>query len=618
MNEKTIKILLEEAALTPEQLVQVREEQKRSGTSLQITLDKIGLGEEKIVKILSEKFRIPMVDWSNVQINPEVLSIVPEEKARKYLVFPLSVERMERRQSRITLAMVDPLDLATLTEISFMTGCNVKPMIASESSILNAIKKYYGMVSEKIGSSEEKEPGGPMGIGLKPPVMGEEKASPIKGIEELRTLAKDLAESIESLEEKEEIIPAGPENQADKWLVQILTQAFKKGVSEVHLDPHERGLTARYRIDGILYNFGESPAGLKKAVISALKQRGQITVPTDKVPYQGDLILKLDSKEKVEFLVSMCPTFYGEKITLKTKRKATDLLDVTRLGFEENTLKMFLKLLDVPDGLILITSPLNGGKTTTFYAILQYLNRPHLNIVTLENMIEYAIMGINQSYLENPERIREKAFQLMDYHPDVFGIGEILNKEAARIALDLSSQTLVLATLTASDTASALLQFFSLVEPRTNWERSLVLDSINCIVSQRLVRQICPTCKEEIKPQGSASGFNNLTPDLSTASEIPNPGTLSGPSEKESHIPSFYKGKGCADCHQTGYKGLTGLFEIMRITREIKDMVLSEPLTGNLRKILRDLKMTTLEKSGMQKIKNGITSFEEIKRVLAW
>jgi type IV pilus assembly protein PilB len=617
MNEKTIKILLEEAALTPEQLAQVREEQRRSGTSLQITLDKIGLGEEKIVKILSEKFRIPMVDWSSVQINPEVLSIVPEEKARKYLVFPLSVERMERRQGRITLAMVDPLDLATLTEISFMTGCNIKPMIASESSILNAIKKYYGMVSEKIESPEEKESGGPMGVGLKSSIL-EEKASPIKGIEELRTLAKDLAGSIESLEEKEEVIPAGPENQADKWLVQILTQAFKKGVSEVHLDPHERGLTARYRIDGILYNFGESPPGLKKAVISALKQRGQIPAPTDKVPYQGDLILKLDSKEKVEFLVSMCPTFYGEKITLKTKKKATDLLDVTKLGFEENTLKMFLKLLDVPDGLILITSPLNGGKTTTFYAILQYLNRPHLNIVTLEDLIEYSIMGINQSYLENPEKIREKAFQLMDYHPDVFGIGEILNKEAARIALDLSSQTLVLATLTASDTASALLQFFSLVEPRTNWERSLVLDSINCIVSQRLVRQICPTCKEELKPQGNTPGFNKLTLGLSTSSEIPNPGIPPGPSEKESSMPSFYKGKGCADCHQTGYKGLTGLFEIMRITREIKDMVLSEPLTGNLRKILRDLKMTTLEKSGMQKIKNGITSFEEIKRVLAW
>jgi len=642
-----MKILLDEAVVTPEQLAQAREEQRKSGSSLEAALEKLGIGESKIISILSEKFRVPAVNWATVHIDPEALEVVPEEKARKYLVFPLSIERMERRQGKITLAMVDPSDLATINEIAFMTSCSVKPMMASEPAILNAIRQYYkteeaggpgGATAQEGGwtKAEEKKPGGPVVVGGK---SGASPAPPpLKGLDELHALAKDLIASVEYLEEREEIIPAGPENQADKWLTSTLTQALKRGAGTVHLDSHEKGLTARYWVDGILYNFGEAPAGLKKAVISALKQRGQITAPTDRIPYQGDLTLKLDSKEKVEFLVFIYPTFYGEKITLKLKHKAAHLPDVTQLGFEEGALKMFLKLLDVPDGLILITSPTGGGKTTTFYTVLQYLNKPHLNILTLENAITCSLPGINQSYLENPDAIREKAFQLMDYNPDMFGIGEILNGEGARTALDLSSETLVLATLAAPDTSAALLQFLSLVETPSQsslgkgrgQEASrgghtgaspmgdqredvpgegahpgvltlLALDSVNCITSQRLVRQICPTCKEELKPS-----FETL--DLLIRIGLP---------EKETGTLSLYKGKGCADCNQTGYRGLTGLFEIMRITREIRALVLAEPLAGSLRKNLRDLKMMTLERSGLQKIKNGITSVEEVKRVLA-
>jgi type IV pilus assembly protein PilB len=600
MNEKIIKTLLEEAIINKEQLARAQEEQQRSGNSLESILAKWGVTEEKIIKILSERFRVPMVDWSHIEINPEVLNILPEEKARKYTVFPLTIERMERRQSKITLAMADPSDLATINEIDFLTGCSVKPFIASESSILHAIKQYYRTGEDKIDgrkqkieSFEETEMDGQI-------PSGEEKASPIKGIEELRILGKDFTASIEYTEEREETISTGTETQADRWLNQILIQALKKGASEIHLDPYEKGLIARYRVETLLSNVGETPPGSKKAVISSLKQRGQITVPTDKMLYQGDITLSLDSR-RVEFLISICPSFYGEKVVLKPKTKALDLLELTQLGFGENTLKMYLKLLDVPDGLILITSPPGGGKTTTFYSTLQYLNKPHLNIITLESFVSCTLPGINQGYLENPETTRKKALQVLEYNPDVVGISEILNKEEAQTTLDLSAQTLVLTALTAFDSSSALLRLFSLMEPRSDQERDLILDSINCITAQRLVRQICPTCKDE---------YTTSPEDRDSLAQL-------GLFEKGVGEVFLYKGKGCKECDQTGYKGLTAFFEIMRVTREIRDLVFKEPLAANLKKALQDLKLTTLEKSALKKLRTGITTLEEVKRVMA-
>lgn len=624
MNEKIIKILLDEHIITAEKLSQAREEQSKSGDSLEVVLSRLGIPEQKIISFLSEKFRVPVVDWSHAQINSEVLDTVPEEKARKYRVFPLAIERTERRQGKITLAMADPSDFATINEIAFMTGCSVRPMVASESSILEAIRQYYG--AEEAGveplrlqgedsstKSEEKKSGASL-------VSTGERTSPIKGLEELRSLAKDLIASVEYVEEKEDTVPPGLETQSDKWLTHILTQAIKRGASDIHLDSYEKGLAVHYRIDNMLYGVEEPPSGLKRAILSALKQRGQITTPTERIPYQGDLTIKLDSKEKVEFLISIYPSFYGEKITLKFKNKASHLPGIAQLGFEENTLKMFLKPLDTPDGLILITSPISGGKTTTFYAALRYLNKPHLNILTLEKSVESSLEGINQAYLENSGTFKEKVSTLMEYDPDIFGIDEISNTEEARTALDLSSQTLVLATLTAPDTSSALLQFLSLLEtpeerkarmeglpsptllPRSSM---LALDSINCITSQRLVRQICPVCKEELK---HSSEILDLLAQMLIQM---------GLSEKEANMFSLYKGRGCVECNQTGYKGLIGLFEVMRVTREIRDAVLTEPLTGNLRTVLRDLKMMTLARSGLQKIKAGMTSLEEVKRVLA-
>jgi type IV pilus assembly protein PilB len=550
--------------ITEEQLKNALEMQKKEGGRLGSNLVKLGyISEDKLASFLSKQYGIPAINLSGDEIDPAVVKLIPSEVAQKYQIMPVM-----RTGATLTVAMIDPSNVFAIDDIKFMTGYNVEPVVATESALKAAINKYYDQTDamQTVMDSLKKE---------------------------------DILDEIAVEEEVEEQINIGELRQAVeeapvvKLVNFILADAISKGASDIHIEPYEKVFRVRYRIDGILYDVMQPPMRLRAALTSRLKIMAELDIAERRLPQDGRIKLKMKGKE-IDLRVSTLPTMFGEKVMMRILDKGSFILDLPKLGFESKALKDFQEAISAPYGMILVTGPTGCGKTTTLYAALNTLNKIEVNIMTAEDPVEMNFLGINQGQMKDDIGLNFAASlrSFLRQDPDIIMVGEIRDYETAEIAVKAAlTGHLVLSTLHTNDAPSTLNRLLNMgIEP------FLVASSILLIMSQRLVRKICQKCKEEEKfpPQALMNiGF----------------------SKEEAETIKCYKGKGCETCNNTGYKGRTAMYEVMPVTEEIRELILEGASAIEIKKTAVRLGMRTLRMSGLTKIKEGITSVEDVLRV---
>jgi type IV pilus assembly protein PilB len=563
------EILLQSKIITPEQLKEALEIQRREGGRLGQHLMKLGyVNEEQITQILSSQYGIPAVNLSKLEINPEITNLVPADVCQKYMVIPI-----QRVGATLTIAMVDPTNVFALDDIKFMTGLNVEPAVATEDGIKRAIEKYYGT------SWDDK---------LKT-VLGDVGTA----TGEIEVKADEEEIDIATLEKSSEDAPV------IRLVNLILLEAVQRGASDIHLEPYERDYRVRFRIDGVLYEVMNPPLKLKDAVASRIKILSQLDIAEKRLPQDGRIKIRMKGKsgaKELDIRVSVLPTLFGEKIVMRLLDKANLQLDMTRLGFEPSSLERFLKAISNPYGMVLVTGPTGSGKTNTLYSALGRLNTAEVNIITAEDPVEFDLHGINQVQMH--ERIglnfatALRSFLRQD--PNIIMVGEIRDFETAEIAIKAAlTGHLVLSTLHTNDAPSSVSRLLNMgIEP------FLVSTSLLLLGAQRLVRRICKRCKQPVTYPPEALidvGFS---------------------SEEVSNL-KLYKGAGCPDCNNTGYRGRIGVFEVMEVTDSIGEMILEGASTLELKHQAHEEGMITLRESGLIKVRQGLTTIEEVLRETA-
>ncbi|HNZ96170.1 MAG TPA: type IV-A pilus assembly ATPase PilB [Thermoanaerobaculia bacterium] len=560
-------LLVQSGKLTPQQLQQGLAAQKEKGGRLGSNLVRLGfLSEKELVEFLSQHFGVPAIDLNRVEIDESVVKIIPADVARKYTILPVT-----KVGAKLTIAMIDPTNVFAMDDIKFMTGYNVDPVVASESALRVAIDRYYGSTHAI----------------------------------ELKKVMEDLAEpadtSLEVLDEEEELdiesLTAESEEAPVVKLVNIiLTDAIKKGASDIHIEPYEKEYRVRYRIDGVLYEMTRPPLRLREAITSRMKILAKLDIAEKRLPQDGRIKIKTRIQDRVkdlDYRVSVLPTIFGEKIVLRLLDKDNLMLDMTRLGFEPESLQRFEQAILKPYGMVLVTGPTGSGKTNTLYSALSRINTSDVNIITAEDPVEFNLPGINQVQMKEQIGLNFatalRSFLRQD--PNIILVGEIRDFETAEVAIKAAmTGHLVLSTLHTNDAPSSINRLMNMgIEP------FLVATSVHMVVAQRLVRRVCTFCKEPI--------------------EVP-PAALieAGFSEREARTLKLFRGKGCERCNSTGYKGRTGLYEVMSIDDDIREMILSGASAIELRNKAIEHGMISLRGSGLEKIRNGMTSIEEVVR----
>jgi type IV pilus assembly protein PilB len=505
-------------------------------------------------------------------VDANVIKLIPMETAMKYQVLPLS-----RVGSSLTLAMVDPTNVFAMDDIKFMTGFNIEPVVASETAILEAIKKHYGSVEDQERKKELEDI--------------------VSFIDEGQTESVELEALDEESLNLAQLEKAAEEAPVIKLVNYILTDAVKRGASDIHMEPYEKEYRVRYRVDGMLQTIMNPPMKLRDAIISRVKIMSKLDISEKRLPQDGRIMIKFmkDGKRKqLDFRVSVLPTLHGEKIVMRLLDKENLRLDMTKLGFEPESLAKFQKAIFKPYGMVLVTGPTGSGKTTTLYSALNYLNKPGINIMTAEDPVEYNFLGMNQVQVKEEIGLTFasalRAF--LRQSPDIILVGEIRDFETAEIAVKAAlTGHLVLSTLHTNDAPSSISRLLNMgIEP------FLVSASVILIAAQRLSRKICPECREE--------------------ENIPVPALIQiGFSKEEAETVKCYKGRGCPACNNSGYKGRIALYEVMPVTTEIKEMVLEGASADELKKTAVRLGMKTLRMSGLTKVAQGMISMEEVMRV---
>ncbi len=570
MASKLGEMLLKEGIITPSQLEEALEYQRMHGGRLGSILIKLGFAtEEQVTSVLSRQYGYPFINLSKFEIPPKAKEWIPADIARKYMVVPV-----DRAGSTLTVAMADPTNLYAIEELRFITGMNIQPAVASESAILEALDKLYGSEHE-IQVKEEME------SIIQDEVLEEE----VEMVEEEETL------DIQSLSREAEQAPVV------RLVNLILTDAIKRGASDIHIEPYEKELRVRYRIDGILHKIMTPPYKMKDAIVSRIKILSKLNIAEKRLPQDGRIKLKVKrddgTKKDVDMRVSIVPTVYGEKVVIRILDRDQLKLNLEELGFEPESLEKFTRAIKKPWGMVLVTGPTGSGKTNTLYSALSTLNTPEVNIMTAEDPVEFNLYGINQVHIREDIGLTFaaalRAFLRQD--PNIILVGEIRDFETAEIAIKAAlTGHLVLSTLHTNDAASAITRLINMgIEP------FLVATSVILIVAQRLVRRLCNKCKTvaDVSPQVLIElGF---TP------------------EEAKNI-TVYKANGCSECNNTGYKGRIGLFEVLEVTEEIQDLILSGASAAEIRRKAIEQGMLTLRRSGLEKIKAGITSIEEVVR----
>jgi type IV pilus assembly protein PilB len=553
-------MLVKAALITREQLNQALQQQQTAGGRIGTNLVKLGfISEDDITSFLSRQYGVPSINLSHFDIDGTVIKLIPSEIAQKHQVIPIN-----RTGNILTVAMADPSNIFAIDDVKFMTGFKVEPVVAAETSIKNAINKYYdsaGLVEDIMKNFDDQN------------------------VEAL----KDDEDGINAAE----LGKAAEDAPVVKLVNLILTDAIKKSASDIHIEPYEKSFRVRYRIDGVLYDVMQPPLRLKAAITSRIKIMAQLDIAERRLPQDGRIKIKMGGRE-MDYRVSTLPTLFGEKVVLRLLDKGNLQLDMTKLGFGPEALTDFESGLLLPYGMVLVTGPTGSGKTTTLYSALNRLNTIDTNIMTAEDPVEFNLAGINQVQTKAEIGLTFaaalRAFLRQD--PDVIMVGEIRDYETAEIGVKAAlTGHLVLSTLHTNDAPSTISRLLNMgVEP------FLVAASTNVIVAQRLARRICQSCKEIVP--------------------VPAPALVNvGFSADDVKALKTYKGKGCMACSDTGYKGRVALYEVMLIKDNVKEAILQGASALELRELGRKNGMQTLREAGLQKIREGMTTVEEILRV---
>jgi type IV pilus assembly protein PilB len=569
MSQRLGDLLVREKVITPEQLDTALQSQKSDGGRLGSVLVKLGyLSDEDVTNFLSRQYGVPAINLNYFEIDPAVVKLVPQETARRYQILPLS-----RVGASLTIAMVDPTNVFAMDDIKFMTGFNIEPVVASETSIMEGIDKAYTAPAE-----------------------------PEEDLETVMSTLSDIADSDVELQAEEteaglaDLEKAAEEAPIVKLVNMILTDAVKRGASDIHIEPYEKEYRVRFRIDGILQTIMNPPAKLKDAITSRIKIMSKLDISEKRLPQDGRIMLKVNlggKKKQLDYRVSTLPTLFGEKIVMRLLDKENLRLDMTKLGFEQESLDKFALAIAKPYGMVLVTGPTGSGKTNTLYSAISQLNKPDTNIMTAEDPVEFQLAGVNQVQMKESIGLNFAAAlrSFLRQDPNTILVGEIRDFETAEIAIKAAlTGHLVLSTLHTNGAPETISRLMNMgIEP------FLVATAVHLICAQRLVRRVCANCAEEL--------------------DLPVQALLdAGYSPEESKNFKPKKGKGCGTCNNTGYKGRAGLYEVMAIDEEIRELILVGASATELKKKAIERGMITLRRSGLIKVMAGVTTLEEVAR----
>jgi len=563
------ELLVREKVINKDQLKTAFDYEKKNKVSIGSALVTLGhVSEEEMAQALSRQLGYPYIDLSQFEVYPDVINLIPVDIAKKHMIMPI-----HRIRSFLTMAMVDPTDLDVIENVRFRTSLSIQPVIASESGINDAINKYYGSTD----SDRVKE-------------IIDEIAHADDG-------AVDVIEEEGEEYSMEELVHSTEEAPVITLVNTIFMDAIRKGASDVHFEPYERSFRVRYRIDGILHEMMDLAMKFKNPVLSRVKILATMDIAEKRLPQDGRIKMRVkwgeNNRKEVDMRVSCIPTIFGEKIVSRILDREMLQLDLTKLGFERESLDVFEKAIVRPWGIILVTGPTGSGKTNTLYSAISNLNAKEKNIMTAEDPVEFYMPGINQVNIKDEIGLNFatslRSFLRQD--PDIMLVGEMRDYETVDIAIKAAlTGHLVFSTVHTNDAAGTIMRLVNMdVEP------FLIADSLALIVAQRLVRRLCKKCREEQKLAPEALVDIGFSP------------------EEAGKVKAF-KTKGCSACNDTGYKGRTGLFEVMEINDAIRDVILKKGQPREIKAIAMEQGMVTLRKSGLIKIKEGITSVEEVLR----
>ena len=561
------ELLVRDNMISVQQLQQAQEEQKRSGGRLGASLVKMGMvAEADLLGFLVKEYHVPSINLDDIEVEPDILKLISQDVAKKHQLIPVY-----RSGASLVVAMADPANIPAIDDVKFLTGYNIEAMVATETQIAAAIEKYYQAGKDPQQASYDEVMQG----------FNEE---------EINYTVEDDPFNANEVEKSAEEAPVV------KLVNLMLVDAIRRNASDIHIEPYEKSFRVRYRIDGGLYEVMKPPLKLKQAVISRIKIMSGLDIAERRLPQDGRIKLKLGQGREMDFRVSVLPTLFGEKCVLRLLDKGNLQLDMTKLGFEEATLKRFKAGIHKPFGMILVTGPTGSGKTTTLYSALAELNKSTENVSTAEDPVEFNLAGINQVQMQESIGLNFAAAlrSFLRQDPDVIMVGEIRDFETCEIAIKAAlTGHLVLSTLHTNDAPATISRMLNMgIEP------FLICAALNVIVAQRLVRKICADCKKpiEVAPQ--------VLRDLQVA---------------EDQLGKFqvFKGDGCDKCSNTGHKGRIAIYEVLTATDEVKEMILNGASVAELKVAAMRSGMKTLRQAALSKLMEGVTTLEEITRVTA-
>jgi type IV pilus assembly protein PilB len=555
--KKLGQILVEEGLITPQQLEQALHQQSRDDQPLGRILINMGMVKESdLVAALAKQIGFRFVDLAEYMIEPTAASLIPEQVARRYRAIPIGHE-----DGKLLVAMADPANLFALDDMRTLTGMEIQPVVATASDIDSAIRRY-----SRLDQS----------------------------VQDIASEASQAAQDdISAIERAAAAVEEGP---IVKMVNLLITQALADRASDIHVEPTDRDVRIRYRVDGVLHEVMRSPKNIQAGLISRLKVMADINIAERRIPQDGRVGLTVAGKT-IDLRLATLPTVYGEKVVIRILDKSSVLLRLEELGFQESAFKRYEQAFTRPYGAILVTGPTGSGKSTTLYATLNIVNKPDRNIITIEDPVEYRLPGISQMQI-NPRAgltFASALRSILRADPDIILVGEVRDRDTALIAIEAAlTGHLVLSTLHTNDAPSALPR---LVEMGV--ETYLVASAIDCIVAQRLARKLCSRCREAYKPEPkelAEAGF---------------------PESDWGSIQELYRPHGCANCSKTGYRGRMGLYEVMPITEEIERMTVDRSSSEDIRRSAKRDGMISLKEDGLEKVKSGLTSIQEVLRVVA-
>ncbi len=556
------ELLINANMITPDQLKHALAEQKTYPARLGSTLVRLGhLKDYELTTFLSLQFGVPTINLHELSISDEVTELISSELANRHLILPVN-----RIGSTLIIATSDPTDLSALDDIKFITGYDIETTVASETAIKEAIDRFYdssSMLDDIISDFDDSE----LEV-----VQGEDDGD-----------SSDLRQEVEDA-------------PVIRLVNKIIVDSIKRGASDIHVEPFEKFFRVRYRIDGVLYEIMKPPLRLKNAITSRIKIMAELDIAERRLPQDGRIKMKLSKGKSMDMRVSVLPTLFGEKIVMRLLDQSNLQLDMTKLGLEPEALELVDDAIRQPYGLILVTGPTGSGKTTTLYSALSELNKISENIMTAEDPVEFNLEGVNQVQVrENIGLTFAAALRsFLRQDPDIILVGEMRDLETAEISIKASlTGHLVLSTLHTNDAPSSVTRMINMgVEP------FLIVSSVNIIIAQRLARRICPKCSTKKEIPVSTLIENGMDPE--TAENT-----------------TCLTGKGCDNCNHTGYRGRIALYEVMTFGDEVKAAVLDGANSMELKNIALKNGMKSLRQSGLSKLVEGVTSFQEVLRVTA-